>query len=141
MIQTIKHKNLIFGYIISYKKRNGVNFLTPLNLTHQIGAISHKKNHNILPHLHLNNNRKIHYTSEVLIIKKGKMRVDLYSNKKKYLFSKIVIKDDILILIKGGHGFKILEPTDMLEIKQGPYNKKKDKIRFEPAIPKNIKIK
>ena len=141
MIQKIKFKNFLFGYIIRYKKKYGVNFLTPSNLTHQVGSIRHKKNHEILPHLHLINKRKIDYTSEVLIIQKGKVRIDLYSNKKKYLFSKILIKNDILILIKGAHGFKILEPTDILEIKQGPYNNKKDKIRFNPAEPKKIRIK
>ena len=82
MIQKIKFKNFLFGYIIRYKKKNGVNFLTPSNLTHQVGSIRHKKNHEILPHLHLINKRKIDYTSEVLIIQKGKVRIDLYSNKK-----------------------------------------------------------
>ena len=52
-----------------------------------------------------------------------------------------MVKNDILILIKGAHGFKILEPTDILEIKQGPYNSKKDKIRFDPVDPKKIKLK
>ena len=137
----INFKNFLFGYIIRYKKKNGVNFLTPSNLTHQVGSIRHKKNHEILPHLHLINKRKIDYTSEVLIIQKGKVRIDLYSNKKKYLFSKILIKNDILILIKGAHGFKILEPTDILEIKQGPYNNKKDKIRFNPVEPKKIRLR
>ena len=141
MIETIKHKKLIFGYIIKYKKKKGVNFLTPSNLNQQIGSIRHNKNHEILPHLHLVNKRKIEYTSEVLIIQKGKIRVDLYSDKKKYLFSKIIVKEDILILVKGAHGFKILEPTDMLEIKQGPYSQKLDKIRFDPVDPKKIKIK
>jgi len=141
MIQKIKFKNFLFGYIIRYKKKNGVNFLTPSNLTHQVGSIRHKKNHEILPHLHLINKRKIDYTSEVLIIQRGKIRIDLYSNKKKYLFSKILIKNDILILIKGAHGFKILEPVDILEIKQGPYNSKKDKIRFNPVDPKKIRLK
>ena len=141
MIKAIKHKNFIFGYVIRYKKKKGVNFLTPPSLTHQVGSLRHKKNHIILPHLHLKNQRKIDYTSEVLIIQKGKIQIDLYSTKKKYLFSKILIKDDILILIKGAHGFKVLEPCDILEIKQGPYNKKLDKIRFEPADSKKIKIK
>ena len=141
MIQKIKYKNYLFGYIIRYKKKYGVNFLTPPNLTHQVGSIRHKKNHQIFPHLHLINKRKIDYTSEVLIIQKGKVRIDLYSPSKKYLFSKILIKNDILILIKGAHGFKILEPTDILEIKQGPYNSKKDKIRFDPVDPKKIKLK
>ena len=52
----------------------------------------------------------------------------IFIQQKKYLFSKILIKDDILVLIKGAHGFKILEPTDILEIKQGPYNNKKIKL-------------
>ena len=130
MIKELKFKKEIFGYIIKYKKKNGVNFLTPGNLSHQIAVIKHKKNHIIKPHVHFKNIRKINYTSEVLIIQKGKLRIDLYSNKKKYLFSKILVKDDIIILIKGGHGFKIIKPTKMIEIKQGPYNKKKDKEVF-----------
>ena len=130
MIKKLKFKKEIFGYIIRYKKKNGVNFLTPSNLSHQIAVIAHKKNHIIKPHVHLKNIRKINYTSEVLIIQKGKLRIDLYSNKKKYLFSKILVKDDIIILIKGGHGFKIIKPTTMMEIKQGPYNKKKDNVGF-----------
>jgi len=141
MIKKLQHKNFLFGYVIRYKKKNGVNFHTPRNLTHQIGSIRHKKNHQILPHLHLPNKRKIDYTSEVLIIQKGRVRIDLYSNKKKYLFSKILMKNDILILIKGAHGFKILEPTDILEIKQGPYNHRKDKIRFQPIDANKIRIR
>ena len=139
MIEPIKYKKKIFGYIIRYKKKNGVNFLTPPNLTHQIAFIRHKKNHEINPHLHFKNVRKINYTSEVLIIQKGKVKVDIYSERKKYLFSKTLFKDDIIILNKGAHGFKILKPTDLIEIKQGPYNKKKDKLVFKRnSIKKNL---
>jgi len=141
MIEIIKHKSFIFGYIVRYKKKAGVNFLTPSNLSHQVGFIKHKKNHEIIPHLHLVNKRKINYTSEVLIIQKGKIRVDLYSLKKNYLFSKILKKNDILILVRGAHGFKILNDCEMLEIKQGPFNKKIDKIRFEKKNNKKLKIK
>lgn len=141
MIEVIKYKKFIFGYIVRYKKKNGVNFLTPPNLSHQVGYIKHKKNHNIIPHLHLENKRKINYTSEVLIIQKGKIRIDLYSLKKKYLFSKILKKNDIVILIKGAHGFQILENCEMIEIKQGPYNKKIDKIRFEKNKKEKLIIK
>ena len=80
--------------------------------------------------------RKINYTSEVLIIQKGKLRVDIYSEMKKYLFSKILFKNDIVILNKGAHGFKILKPTDLIEVKQGPYNKKKDKSVFKKNMGK-----
>ena len=38
---------------------------------------------------------------------------------------------DVLFLCSGGHGFKILESTEMIEVKQGPYsNREKDKEEF-----------
>ncbi len=141
MIDIIEHKKYIFGYIIKYTKKNGVNFLTPAKLSHQVGFIKHKKNHEIIPHLHLINKRKINYTSEVLIIQKGKIRIDLYNKKKKYLFSKIAKKNEIVILIKGAHGFKILDNCEMLEIKQGPFNDKEDKIKFSQNKIKKILVK
>ena len=67
MIKAIKHKNFIFGYVIRYKKKKGVNFLTPPSLTHQVGSLRHKKNHIILPHLHLKNKRKIIKASNLTI--------------------------------------------------------------------------
>jgi hypothetical protein len=59
----------------------------------------------------------------------------------KYLFSKIIKKDHIIILNTGGHGFKVLETVEMIEVKQGPYNIKKDKKVFKSIDDKLIKIK
>ena len=61
-------------------------------------------------------------TTEVILILKGELRVDFYSPKKKYLFSKVLKKNDIIMLVNGGHGFKVLKNIEMLEIKQGPYS-------------------
>ena len=141
MIEKISHKKKVFGYPLRYKKKLGVNFLTPKNLTHQIGFIKHKSKHLIKPHKHYKNIRRIEYTSEVLILLKGKLRVDFYSDKEKYLFSKIIKKNDIIILNNGGHGFKVLDTVEMLEVKQGPYNTKADKKVFANVEDKLIKIK
>ena len=77
---------------------------------------------------------------EVLIILNGKLRVDFYDNKK-YLFSKIIKKNDIIILNSGGHGFKVLETVEMIEVKQGPYNIKTDKKVFNSIDDKFVKIR
>ena len=45
------------------------------------------------------------------------------------------------MLVSGGHGFKILKDVEMLEIKQGPYNLIKDKIKFENIHDSFIKLK
>jgi len=140
MLEVIKNNNQILGYIIKYKKKIGVNFLTPKKLSHQIGFIKHKKKYIIKPHRHFKNFRKINYTSEVLLITKGKIRVDFYNQKEKYLFSRIIKKNEIVILIAGGHGFEVLKNCEIIEVKQGPYNQKKDKIVFKPINNKFLKI-
>ena len=68
------------------------------------------------------------------------LRVDFYNTRKKYLFSKILKEKDIIMLVHGGHGFKILKDVEMLEIKQGPYNLIKDKIKFENIDDKKVKL-
>ncbi len=45
------------------------------------------------------------------------------------------------MLVKGGHGFKVLKEVQMIEIKQGPYSLSKDKIKFENIDENKIKIK
>ena len=84
---------------------------------------------------------KILSTTEVILILKGELRVDFYSPKKKYLFSKVLKKNDIIMLVNGGHGFKVLKNIEMLEIKQGPYSISKDKVKFENINENKIKIK
>ena len=130
MIQEIKYKKDTFAYIIKNTNKNGVNFPTPKKLTQQVGILNHKKGHKINPHFHLKNIRIIKYTSEVLIIIRGKLRVNFYNQKKKYLFSKILNKNNIIIFIKGGHGFEILNNSKIIEVKQGPYNQINDKVLF-----------
>ena len=67
--------------------------------------------------------------------------VDFYNQFKKYLFSKILKEKDIIMLVHGGHGFKILKDVEMIEIKQGPYNLIRDKIKFDNIGDNKIKLK
>ena len=75
------------------------------------------------------------------ILFKGVLRVDFYNEKKKYLFSKIIKAKDIIMLVHGGHGFKVLKKTEMIEVKQGPYFVSKDKVKFDKTDESKIKIK
>ena len=103
--------------------------------------MKHKKNKVILPHLHNKVYRKLSTTTEVIYILDGSLRIDFYSKKKKYLFSKLIKKNSLLILVNGGHGFKVSSDIQMIEIKQGPYIQSKDKEKFLPIDEKKIKIK
>ena len=141
MIEKIKHKKKLLAIIVrkQYKKKKGISFFTPNNLNLQCGFMSHKKNYKIKPHLHLKRLNKIFYTSETIVLMKGKLRIDFYDNGKKYLFSKILYPSEIIILISGGHGFETLTACEMIEVKQGPYLQTKDKKKFNENS--NIKIK
>ena len=143
MIEKIIHKNKLLALIVrgKYRSKKGITFFTPNNSTQQFGYMKHKKKHIIKPHLHKKRVTKILYTTEVILLLKGLLRVDFYTFKKKYLFSKKLKEKDIIMLVHGGHGFKILKDVEMLEIKQGPYSLIKDKIKFEKVDEKKIKFK
>ena len=132
MIKPISHKGKTFGYIIKYTRKLGVNFLTPKKLSHQVGFIKHKSKHLIKPHKHYKNVRRIEYTSEVLIILKGKLRVDFYSDDKIYFKSTELVKGDVILLAFGGHGIYMIEESEIIEVKQGPFSENMDKTKFEP---------
>lgn len=110
----------------------GISFFTPDDFSQQLAYMHHPAGHVILPHVHNEVRREVLYTKEVLVIKKGKMRCDFYSDDKEYLKSEIVSSGDVILLANGGHGFECMEETEMFEIKQGPYAGENDKTRFEP---------
>jgi hypothetical protein len=143
MLKEIIHNKKLYALIIkeTYQKKKGISFFTENNANQQIGFMSHPKNYFIKPHKHQKRETKIFITSEVIILQKGKLRVDFYDTRKKYLFSVVIKKNQIIMLVHGGHGFKVLEPVKMLEIKQGPYVSDKDKVKFDKIDEKKIKIK
>ena len=147
MIEKINHKKKLFALIVrnKYRKKNGINFFKDKKASQQVGFMKHKKNHIILPHKHNKRKKaaiaKIETTTEVLIILKGILRVDFYSYNEKYLFSKKLYANDLIMLSSGGHGFKILKDVEMIEVKQGPYFISKDKVKFDKTDESQIKIK
>ena len=143
MIEKILHKKKLFALIVrrQFRKKSGINFFTSKEATQQFGFMKHKKNHFIKPHKHNKRLTKILRTTEVILLLKGTLRVDFYNDKYKYLFSKKINERDIIMLIHGGHGFKVLKNVEMIEVKQGPYSLASDKIKFKTVDEKKIKFK
>ena len=143
MIEKILHKKILFALIIrrQFRKKSGINFFTSKEATQQFGFMKHKKNYIIKPHKHNKRLTRILRTTEVILLLKGTLRVDFYNDKYKYLFSKKINERDIIMLIHGGHGFKVLKNVEMIEVKQGPYSLSSDKIKFKTVDEKKIKFK
>ena len=110
----------------------GIQFLTDDQSPQQLGYMNRAKDYVIAPHVHNIVPRTVELTQEVLIIQKGKVRVDYYDNDKNYLESRIAYEGDILCLGYGGHGFKMMEDSEIVEVKQGPYCGTHDRLRCEP---------
>ncbi len=142
MIEKILHKKRLFALIVrgQFRKKSGINFFTSKEATQQFGFMKHKKNHVIKPHKHNKRLTRILRTTEVILLLKGTLRVDFYNDKCRYLFSKKINERDVIMLIHGGHGFKVLKNTEMIEVKQGPYSLASDKIKFKTVDEKKIKF-
>jgi hypothetical protein len=137
----IKHNNELLAIIIkdSYSK-DGISFFTTDDLSQQLAYMKHPSGKTILPHVHNPVRREVLFTQEVLLIKKGKLRVDFYDDQKNYFESHILEKGDFILLIKGGHGFEVIEEIEMIEVKQGPYTGNNDKTRFDAIPIENVRL-
>ena len=124
-----KNKKVLAMILRKNYKNKGLKFFTPPSFSQQIALMSYNKGKLINCHYHKNISRNTLSTQEVLFIKSGKLKVLLF-DKNKYYCSKIIKSGDLILLASGGHGFKVLQKTEMIEVKQGPYSKKEDKFKF-----------
>jgi len=109
----------------------GVHFFTPANFSQQLAVMRHPAGKKLAPHVHNLVARQVLYTQEVLIIRKGQVRVTLFATDRRELCSPVLGPGDLILLCGGGHAFEMLEETTMVEVKQGPYAGDGDKARFE----------
>jgi hypothetical protein len=142
MIQKILKDSIILAMILRVNyKSEGIEFFTPNDFSQQLGYMNRPKGYKILPHVHNRVVRNVEFTNEVLLIKSGKVRVDFYDENKIYFQSEILNKGDVILLVKGGHGFEMIEKSEIIEIKQGPYLENKDKTCFEAVNHEKLNIK
>jgi hypothetical protein len=141
MIETIQFEGKTLSVILySNYKFEGIKFFTPDDFSQQLGYMNRPKGYVIPPHIHNSVPREVQFTKEVLFIKSGRVRVDFYDDNQNYLESRILEQGDVVLLAMGGHGFEMLEPSEMIEVKQGPYAGESDKTRFNPVSENKIII-
>lgn len=129
----ITHAGKLIALILrSEESFPGVRFFTPPQFSQQLGFLEHKAGHRIQPHTHNSVRREVVNTQEVLFIRRGKVKIYLYTDERRFLKDVILNKGDVILLASGGHGLEILEDAEMIEVKQGPYlDEMVDKSRFE----------
>lgn len=142
MIERITYQNKLLSIIIRARfKKDGIEFFTPCEFSQQLAYMKRQEGYSISPHVHNVLHREVQFTHEVLFVKSGKVRVDFYDDEKAYVESCILNPGDVILLACGGHGFTMLEESEMIEVKQGPYSGDKDKTHFNCVKESEIKIK
>ena len=135
MIREIKHGGELIAIIITHDHdQDGLNFVTDKALTLQMGYMKYPADHRIPAHVHHPVERHTFLTLEAVIVKSGRILVDLYTKNQQHITDVELVTLDAILFVSGGHGFKFLEVGELLEIKQGPsVPPDQDKVKFVAA--------
>ena len=141
-VEHVRHLDQTIAIIIrAHFHSDGIEFFTPSVFSQQLGYMNRPAGYKIEPHVHNPVEREVVWTQEVLFIKSGKVRVDFYTDGRHYLESRILATGDVILLAAGGHGFEMMEPSEIIEVKQGPYYGDQDKSRFDPIDDQKVKLR
>lgn len=121
-VKIIKAEDVILAKVISSDWNDGLSFYSDNSDFIQVGTWRYNRGKELLAHIHNQVERIVYKTQEVLYVRKGKIAAFIYDLEGNLVENINVNEGDVLILINGGHGYKIPEDdTQVLEIKNGPY--------------------
>jgi mannose-6-phosphate isomerase-like protein (cupin superfamily) len=131
LIEHITDRGRPLAYVIrgSFKPEK-TTFLTPPEFKQQVGYVVYPEGGEVARHLHRPLERHLVGTSEVLIVRDGRCLMDVYNDERELVATRELSTGDIMLMVGGGHGFRMLEETILLEVKQGPYTGIDEKERF-----------
>lgn len=132
MVEKVMNGEQLLGIILRVSfVSEGIIFFTPPEFSQQLGYMNRPQGYTIEPHKHKTVQRNVTVTQEVLFVKQGRLRVDFYGDDHQHVSSKVLETGDIVLLASGGHGFEMLEKSEIIEVKQGPYYGDENKIKFK----------
>lgn len=133
-IEYIQQDGAILGIVIPMGVgiEDPVFFATPPSESMQAGILRWTAGRVVEPHWHPSRTRIVYETQEALFIRKGSVRIEFYDESNRYVTSRQLEAGAVAILLSGGHGLKALTDAEVIEVKQGPYDSARDKVRFLP---------
>ena len=130
-VETFEYSGVHFATVIRASYRaDGIQFFTPSDYSQQLGYMNRPAGYCIGAHKHKDTQRNVSKTQEVLFVKCGKILVSFYGDDRRECGSTIIETGDVLLLANGGHGFRMITDSEIIEVKQGPYVGDEDKVRF-----------
>jgi oxalate decarboxylase/phosphoglucose isomerase-like protein (cupin superfamily) len=103
-------------------QQDGLNFFSKDEEFIQVGTWGYSAGKELKAHIHNEVPRTVLWTQEVIFVQKGKIKAFIFNTAGEKVTELEVSQGDVIILLRGGHGYEILEDgTKVLEIKNGPY--------------------
>ena len=130
MIEKIIFNNEVYAEIIRSDIRvDKTTFFSNTSSSFQFGIVSHEKGYEEKPHYHKTFDRKIMDCQQMLFVQYGKVEVIFYDKSKKEISSTKLKQGDSINIIKGIHAIKMIEKSQCITVKQGPFiSPEEDKI-------------
>ncbi len=133
VVERFEHQGDILAIVIRADyESSGIEFFTDNDSSQQLGYMRRPEGYIVDPHRHNPVERAVTQTQEVLFIRGGRCRLNLYGSGDTVIMSTELLTGDVVLLASGGHGLLMLEETEIIEVKQGPFSGDHDKTRFEP---------
>lgn len=130
-IEEVSHEGRTLALIIRAElPLAATTFVTPPEFLQQVGFVVYGQGTEIARHVHLPIERRLVGTSEVLVVRRGRCELDVYTEERELVATRELRTGDVMLMVGGGHGFRMLEDTVLLEVKQGPYTGLDEKERF-----------
>ena len=119
------YKKILIGIRISKFLRGSTPQTDPKE---PVGILTfkHPKGSRFQPHTHKPVKRITRHLEECFIVRKGRIKINLYGPDKRYFKSIYLKAGQAFLTVNGGHEITVLEDCEMFEIKNGPY--KNDKV-------------
>lgn len=105
-------------------------FFTPAEFRQQVGFVVYPAGGAVARHVHVPLERHLVGTSEVIVVRSGRCELDVYDDDRTLIATRELTTGDVMLMVGGGHGFRMLEDTVLLEVKQGPYTGIEEKVQF-----------
>lgn len=88
----------------------------------QVVGLKHPRGAYLKAHAHKPRRRVTLRLQEGLVVRKGKIKIDLYAPETWKKFKSLVLKEgEMFLLLNGGYGIHMLEDAELFEFKNGPF--------------------
>lgn len=87
----------------------------------QMLTLNHRKGTYLKAHMHAPMKRITTRLQECLIVRKGRIKIDLYSPEKNLFKSIFLNPGQVFILLNGGYGIHMMKDAELIEVKNGPF--------------------